>query len=561
MMIMRFHKLIQSRLLWLVFLGVLVFSFVGWGVATQSTRETALARLKKPVVEIDGKKISFLEYDQTRRILQRTGGLPRDPEAQENAVFNRFAMLSYAHDIGIRVPKELARQQFAANFENEQQLLRFRQSLRGDSLTEENFVEYIHDELVLQNLQRALGTFMLVSPHSVERMGRIQTDAFTLHYVSVSEEQLEDEVTVDEERLASFFKDNKKRYEIPEKRVVDYVKIPIAPFLENVTEIDEEEALDYYQSRPEQYTRKIKRPSEVEGEPAKTVREPIPFEEVRESILGELRRQRALEKARDTAMNYALELTPRRGEPGTTLEKLAESKNLEVRTTEPFTPWQPISELANAQEFKQAAFELDTTDLGRVGGPVRAGDDVVVMVLRDILPPRIPELEEVADQVRGGATNHYQRIEVQTLATNLAEELRNKVTTAEEFKQAAEARGLQVMSPDPFQLKDLNPNMPSIPFALVREAVSHIPGDIIGPVEGRFMRDPFIGFLAARTPNPEAAAELAPQIRNSLVNRFKIQGFTSRLQENVLDPMIKKIEPENSETEEDGDDATTATES
>jgi hypothetical protein len=60
MMISKFHKLIQSRILWGVFLIVIVFSFVIWGMVWPSEMEEA-DRINAAGM-LDGEPVSHGEF-------------------------------------------------------------------------------------------------------------------------------------------------------------------------------------------------------------------------------------------------------------------------------------------------------------------------------------------------------------------------------------------------------------------------------------------------------------------------------------------------------------------
>lgn len=547
MMIMRFHKLIQSKLLWLVFLGILVCTFVFWGVASNmDSANPALSRLNDTYALVDGRKVTWLEFDQTRRLLTRMNDMPG--EALEEASLNRLAMLAYAKDLGIQAPIQLARQRFAMNFTNAEgeidpeMLEGFRQSLRGGSLTEDEFVKFIRDDMILQDLQQVLSTHVLVAPADVEKLGRLQTDRFDLVYATLDTDRLEEEVEVSEDQLADYYREFKSRYEIPEQRRVSYIQVPLDAFMDDIEPVTEEDARAHYQSRPEQYMRSVEKPAETGDGETETVREPIPFEEVREQIVPELRRQRAMEKARETAMTYAVRLTPRRGRRGEPLEELAARENLDLRRAGPFSRRDPLPDIKNAAAFKQTAFELDESPIGRVGGPVLTGDRMTVIQLEDIVPPRVPELEEVEDTVRPDAANHYRQAALSRLATHLVEEIRVKLREGAEFSAVAEELKLELTDPEPFQPRDLNRNMPSIPRPLVEEATGHAEGEVFGPVDNPFFGGQLIGYLQSREPMPEDLAEISPMMRDMLASRFVFQGFSNRFQELVLADMIEKVE-------------------
>lgn len=106
MMISRFHRLIQSRILWGVFLIVIVFSFVIWGMVWPS-REDRLEEARGAGT-LDGETVSFGEYNAAYRsaYLARALTQSRDMNAPGSDVilrrmtWQRLATLREAAKLG-----------------------------------------------------------------------------------------------------------------------------------------------------------------------------------------------------------------------------------------------------------------------------------------------------------------------------------------------------------------------------------------------------------------------------------------------------------------------------
>lgn len=555
MMIMRFHKLIQSRLLWLVFLGVLVFSFVGWGVASNSGNEQSRARLDQSVGKVAGKDISFLRFDTTRRMLANQSRQQLPAEALEDMTFTHLAMVAYAENMGIDIPESFAKQQFAQLFLtesgeiDEESLANFRQSLRGGRITENDYIRFIREELVLQELQSSLASSVLLPGFDVDRWASTQTDSYTLEYAAIGPDVLEEEIEVTDEQVEAFFTENRERFRLPEERSIRFLSVDIGSFTEQIPAITEEQALAHYQSEPETYVRSVEQPAENEDDEPITVQEPIPFEEVKADIRETLHEEKVRSLAEETAMSYAVKMIPRRGRSGMSMEDLAESESLEIQTAGPFSRWAPVPELPNASAIKEEVFKLEMEAPGNLGGPVEAGDAFLVFELVEIAPPRLPELDEVRERVKNAATQHHTQLAISEKADEIGEAVRAAMSNETSFKEAAEPLGLNVVTPPAFELRNLNPNRPMIPPELVQEVSSKLPGDLIGPVETRF-GGWMIGYLADRAPNPEQAAELTPQLKQMLQSQLHFPEIFARFRELKIEPLIQKREPEASENSE-----------
>lgn len=549
MMIMRFHKLIQSKLLWLIFLGILITTFVGWGVTNKAGSNPQAERLNRTVAKVDGHDISFLRLDATRRLIANQSRQQIPEEQLTDMALNHLAMVSYAEKAGLGVPEELARQQFASMFVGEDGTIdetaldNFRQGIRGSYLTETDYIRFIQEGIILQNLQRMLASYILVPEFDVDLWASSQTDSYTVQFAALGPDILEEDVEVSEEQLNTFFEENRARFQLPEKRIVRFLAISQDDFMDQVGEISNSEALDTYMESPELYVRSVTQPAEEEGGEETTVQEAIPFDEVKEQITTTLLTEKARKLAEETAMSYAVRMTPRRGRPGKDLESLAEEAGVEVQTTEAFSMRDPIAGIPDAAAFKETAFKLDESELGKRGGPVEAGETFVVMELVEVIPPRLADLDDVKENVEASAQAYYTREAVKDKAADVVESIRSDVEAGTSFEEALTTFNLNPVSPPAFELRNMDPNRPTLPPELLQEVTSAEVGDVLGPTDSRFGIS-FVSSLLSRTPNPEEAAELTPDVRNMLSSQLHFPEIYARFNELKIEPLIKKVESE-----------------
>ena len=121
MLITRFHKLIQSKVLWYFILGVIVVSFVGFFMPTN--RSGSRTRTVPPVGELYGKKVSQEEYRRAYHntyiwyILSSGRMMPMTDElttALRKEAWQRVAILHKAQDEKILVADAEVVQQMQA---------------------------------------------------------------------------------------------------------------------------------------------------------------------------------------------------------------------------------------------------------------------------------------------------------------------------------------------------------------------------------------------------------------------------------------------------------------
>ncbi len=124
------------------------------------------------------------------------------------------------------------------------------------------------------------------------------------------------------------------------------------------------------------------------------------------------------------------------------LDDLAKQHHLTVNETRPVSATDPLLELANSQEAKDAIFRLKPDE---VGLPVRTDRGYVVLSVKSIQPAHQGSLEEVRDRV----ITDLKREKSTEMAKSKAEELTRRVKSGEKFDAAARVLGLEPKTSDP----------------------------------------------------------------------------------------------------------------
>src|SRR6266853_3190286 len=157
-----------------------------------------------------------------------------------------------------------------------------------------------------------------------------------------------------------------------------------------------------------------------------------PFEEVKDSLRAPLLLSQADKLASDTADQISAAI---RQSNKIYLDDLAKQYHLTVSETRPVAASDPLLELANSQEAKDAIFRAkpDETSL-----PLRTDRGYVILSVKSIQTAHQGSLEEVRDRVITDL-KHEKSTE---MAKNKAEELIKRVKAGEKFDAAARARGL-----------------------------------------------------------------------------------------------------------------------
>ncbi len=157
-----------------------------------------------------------------------------------------------------------------------------------------------------------------------------------------------------------------------------------------------------------------------------------PFDEVKDSIRAPLMLQEADKQASDTADQLAKAI---RQSNKVSLDDLAKQYHLTVSETRPVSAADPVLELGNSKEVKDAIVRLRPEELSL---PLRTDRGYVVLSVKQILPAHQGSLEEVRAQVIDDLKQDISG----KLAKTKADDLAKRVKAGEKFDAAAKALGL-----------------------------------------------------------------------------------------------------------------------
>jgi len=163
-----------------------------------------------------------------------------------------------------------------------------------------------------------------------------------------------------------------------------------------------------------------------------------PFEEVKESLRAPLLLSQADKLATDAADQLSSAI---RQSNKVSLDDLAKQYHLFSGETRPITATDPLLELGNSQDVKDAIFRLRP---GELSLPVRMDRGFAVLSLKEDQPAHQGSLEEVRDRV----ITDLKREKSTELAKSKAEELTRRVKAGEKFDVAAKALGLEPKTSD-----------------------------------------------------------------------------------------------------------------
>jgi len=162
------------------------------------------------------------------------------------------------------------------------------------------------------------------------------------------------------------------------------------------------------------------------------------FDEVKDSLRAPFLLSKADKFASDTADKLSATV---RKSTKTPLDDLVKEFHLTAGETRPVSATDPLLELGNSADIKDAIFRLRT---GELGGPVRTDRGYVVLSLKEILPAHQGSLEEVRDRV----VTELKQQKANELARARSDELIKRVKVGEKFDAAAKALSLEPKTSD-----------------------------------------------------------------------------------------------------------------
>ena len=560
MMISKFNQLIRSRLLWGIFLVVIVLAFVVWGMPSciDMGREST-ANLTQGT--LDGEAVSAAEFTRARlgayiEILVQEPGLAGQSAFEgvlRQLTWERLAQLRQAEKWGLTASREEVQQAIASSFADQQGQFSmdyyqgfYQQRLMGHGITLGQFEAYFGEMIVLNKLRAVVSQQAVVTPLEVRQAFHTLADTFDADYATVESAKVGASLEVGEEAVRAAYDENPESYMLPEKRVARYVTFAPEAFAEEVPSFAEEELEAFYNDNLEQFVTTV---TNEDGTTSKSTRE---YEEAKDDVLAAMRKEAMLERAENAANEFATRAMPRRDGTVPEFAEVAAEAGLTVETTPAFALGDsPVPAAGGA--FVAEAFGRDLGAFDAVSDPV-AGEDGLFYVLHldAIQAPRVPGFEEVQAEAAARAREEALATALRQQADAARAAIAEAMAAGKSFSDAAAEQGLTVVSPAPFTGLEANtPAMgengeseardPALPaLALAFSTLNG--GELSEPV--RVPAGLAIAYLAGRTPASEADFEAQKGSIISLIRQRRAQECYSAFLEGLLsEERFKDLHP------------------
>jgi len=409
MMISKFHKIIQSKIVWGVFAFLICVAFVG--VSAPGSRSRKAARREQKAAQLAGRlfgeevsRIEFARAYQSIRLnyTMQYGSFRITPEIDEvlvSSAWKRIAMLKKARQLGMAVSPEqnVAIIQSQSIFQNQQTgqfdsnaynaILQQIRSLTG--MMPKDVENHFAEEALLIKVARIPVQGALVVDEEIQKAFHLYTDKLTVEYAAIPR-SLADTPEVTEEEAKNYFALNREEFRMPEKRIVDYVQFAVADHLEGA-EITDEMVLEFYENNKQRF---LKQPADAAAPDAAPEYQPL--EEVKDSITEQIQQALARKAAADLADGLVSDLA----DETTTFEKATQKLGLEIIDNTPaFTLAETVEGIDTTAPFQRAAFMLENDATHYYSDPVVGRDFVYVISLTKIFESFPPAFDVVRKDV------------------------------------------------------------------------------------------------------------------------------------------------------------------
>ncbi len=379
---------------------------------------------------------------------------------------------------------------------------RFQDQLPAHGLTDDDFKRFVRHEVAIQHLVNLAGLpGRLVTPQEAETEFRKEREQFETEVVTFESSNYLAQVKVDLAAVAAYYTNQASVYRLPARMQVSYVAFESSNYLAQAdVRINQETNLSakidqvYAQRGPNSFI-------DTNGQV-------LPAAEAKEKMKREARDGFALTEARRQAIAFATELLEMQPRNATNVEKLAATKGLSAKITEPFSEFEEPKDLKVPDNFSRIAFSL-TPEEPFSEQPI-VGDNAVYVIG---FKKRIPDEQPTLESIRARVTEDFRRTQAQSLARVAGMGFQNTATNAtaaggKTFEQAANEAKLSVTKLPPFS--SITRSLPEFElkgdFSSLKNAVQALtPGQISPFISTR--DGGFVAFLRARTPVPESIVQ------------------------------------------------------
>ncbi|MCX8107564.1 MAG: SurA N-terminal domain-containing protein, partial [Verrucomicrobiae bacterium] len=430
--------------LWAFIIAAVIVSFVIYFTPTVRAPDRSGLRRSK-FGSIHGRPITHKEFSQAYLETQlgfflRHGVWPGTAEARqtgfsvERETRNRLVLLDRVQELRIEPDESAVASWILENLMggNSSQAGRARyetllRTLQRYHVSEADLHRFIRHQIAIDHLANLAGiTGRLIPPRAAEDRLRESLEQIEAEVAFFSTTNYLLSVQMDPAKIAQYYTNRQSVYRIPERVQVLYVRFPMTNY---IAEAEAELAKQTNFAAQVDQIYLGSNPASFRDTNGQTLSPEAAKARIRES----LRDQQAIVEARKAAANFARELEGLRPLTVEKFTNFATQKGLPVFETQPFSELDGPSELNVQQNFVDVAFKLTAEEPVAIA-PIRSGDTVYIIALKQRFPSELPSLESIRAKVE----QDFRRDEAMRLtreaATNFLATLTNSLAQGKDFE-------------------------------------------------------------------------------------------------------------------------------
>lgn len=398
-------KNLGVRIMLGVIVGLLGAGMLLYLIPGQGTETVAAADV---VATVDNQSITVTDIRAQLARIERTGSIPAALEplyAQQvlnELVFQKELDLE-AQQLGITVTdrervdriRQLIPTAFAGGtFVGNDQYAALVEAASGMAVGE--FEDLVGKGLLEEKFRELVTDGMSVSPAEVEQEFRRRNDKIKISYVVIKPDDLQSKIEASDADLAAYFEKNKARYNVPERRIVQYGFLDLEQ-LRLRANISQDQIHSYYDQHIDSY--KLPERAHVAHILFKTVgKTDAEAEEIRKKAEDVLKKAKSGANFGDLAKQYSDDTTK---DKGGDLDWIVRGQTV--------------------PEFEQAAFSLP---VGSISDLVKTQYGFHIVKVIDRQAARTETLDQVFPQILGTLQEEEAQRQAEDLSGQIAAELR-----------------------------------------------------------------------------------------------------------------------------------------
>ena len=460
MMISKFHKIIQSKVVWTVFAILISVAFVGVYTGSRTGSAKQRQQLEDQVAgKLYGEDVTRIEFGTSYRSVylmysmayMSTGRqLEIDDEVDKmirEEAWKRLATLKKARQMGLTATTEQIVEMIKLQpvFMNQQtgqyDAQNYNAFLSGYlprfGLNSAIFEQIMAENVVIEKASSIASQGALVTEDEIKTAFHLYNDKTTVDYATIPR-SLIGTIEVTEEDAKVYFAANKEEFRYPEKAIVKYVAFNVADYT-NAVAVTDEMVAQAYEANKERFIK------------PETATNAVPEYKALEEVKGEIVEAMTLSIGNQEAFNAADSMVAQLSDTSVTFEQAAAKAEREIVSNMPaFAATDTIEGVDPTAPFVRMAFSLQSDATHYYSDPVRGRDSIYVISLVKRLPEWDPSFDVVkADVIESAKIAASEKAYVEK-AESVHAEIEKALKAGTSFADAAAPFNLELKQTIPF---------------------------------------------------------------------------------------------------------------